>query len=173
MADVCRAAGVQKGSFYHFFPSKRDLILATVGDLRERHCELLDQVFDPALGPASQVEQLFQRFYATQRASVTDCGAVQGCVVASLTQELADQDEGVRAELQGLWTAWTDRLTAALARPEGGRVIEDPRSTAVSLIALLEGATLLAKAQNDASVILARIPDALAILHARSVPLQG
>jgi len=26
--EICQEAGVKKGSFYHFFPSKRDLTLA-------------------------------------------------------------------------------------------------------------------------------------------------
>ena len=30
--EICREAGVKKGSFYHFFPSKRDLTLAILDD---------------------------------------------------------------------------------------------------------------------------------------------
>ena len=31
--EICQEAGVKKGSFYHFFPSKRDLTLAILDEL--------------------------------------------------------------------------------------------------------------------------------------------
>ncbi len=41
--DLCQHAGVNKGSFYYFFPAKRDLVLAVIhgarllpGGLQER-----------------------------------------------------------------------------------------------------------------------------------------
>ena len=30
VSDICEAAGLKKGSFYHFFPSKHALVLATL-----------------------------------------------------------------------------------------------------------------------------------------------
>ncbi|MEA2421623.1 MAG: hypothetical protein QOF55_722 [Thermoleophilaceae bacterium] len=53
MAEVARAAGISKGLLYHYFPSKRDLFVATLeaaaADLRE-----LTQP-DPGLPPAQQL----------------------------------------------------------------------------------------------------------------------
>ena len=33
--ELCQHAGVKKGSFYHFFTSKQDLLLSTVDELAE------------------------------------------------------------------------------------------------------------------------------------------
>ena len=30
VSDICSAAGLKKGSFYHFFPSKLELVLETI-----------------------------------------------------------------------------------------------------------------------------------------------
>jgi AcrR family transcriptional regulator len=53
MADVARAAGISKGLLYHYFPSKRDLFVATLeaaaAELRE-----ITQL-DPALPVAEQL----------------------------------------------------------------------------------------------------------------------
>jgi AcrR family transcriptional regulator len=53
MAEVARAAGISKGLLYHYFPSKRDLFVATLeaaaADLRA----LTEP--DPALPPAEQL----------------------------------------------------------------------------------------------------------------------
>ena len=44
VADLCAAADARKGSFYHWWPSKRDLALAMLDRAWERNCERL---FDP------------------------------------------------------------------------------------------------------------------------------
>lgn len=50
---LCRHADVRKGSFYHFFPSKRDLALAAITDLSEQvKEEIWRPIFSQALPPA-------------------------------------------------------------------------------------------------------------------------
>src|SRR5260370_33160423 len=48
--ELCADAGVQKGSFYYFFPSKRDLALAAVHDQwPNTQNTLLEPAYAPAL----------------------------------------------------------------------------------------------------------------------------
>ena len=50
--NLAHAAGVSKGLFYHYFPSKRELYLASVRDVAE---QLLSRIVpDPELGPFEQ-----------------------------------------------------------------------------------------------------------------------
>jgi AcrR family transcriptional regulator len=53
MADVARAAGISKGLLYHYFPSKRDLFVATLEAAAEELRELTQP--DPALPVAEQL----------------------------------------------------------------------------------------------------------------------
>jgi TetR/AcrR family transcriptional repressor of nem operon len=57
--QICVAAQVQKGSFYHFFPSKRDLALAVIDDMAEdwAHGFVVD-AFDQHLPPLERLDYL-------------------------------------------------------------------------------------------------------------------
>jgi AcrR family transcriptional regulator len=53
MADVARAAGISKGLLYHYFPSKRDLFVATLEAAAAELREITQP--DPALPVAEQL----------------------------------------------------------------------------------------------------------------------
>ncbi|WP_404400428.1 TetR/AcrR family transcriptional regulator [Pelagibacterium halotolerans] len=58
--DICRDAGISKGSFYAFFPSKEDLFIAIGDDRREMHMNaLLDMLKDPSGDARARVGRLF------------------------------------------------------------------------------------------------------------------
>jgi AcrR family transcriptional regulator len=53
--DLAQLAGVSKGLLYHYFPSKRDLYVATVREAAE---QLLSRIVpDPALAPLDQLSR--------------------------------------------------------------------------------------------------------------------
>ena len=57
--DICRAAGVRIGSFYHFFPSKCDLATAALeADWRKRK-PLFDEIFSPTVPPLQRITDYF------------------------------------------------------------------------------------------------------------------
>lgn len=60
--DICRDAGISKGSFYAFFPSKEDLFIAIGDDRREGHMNALFEMLEDASGkPQVRVGHLFDR----------------------------------------------------------------------------------------------------------------
>lgn len=60
--DICRDAGISKGSFYAFFPSKEDLFIAIGDDRREMHMKALFDMLDDVSGDAgARVGRLFDR----------------------------------------------------------------------------------------------------------------
>lgn len=56
--EVCREAGVKKGSFSHFFPSKRALMLAALQYQQRRLGPKMLQAFDPPCPPRARFEIL-------------------------------------------------------------------------------------------------------------------
>ncbi|WP_157727640.1 TetR/AcrR family transcriptional regulator [Stappia sp. ES.058] len=50
--DICRDAGISKGSFYAFFLSKEDLFMAIGDDGRKEHMKALFEMLEDASGIA-------------------------------------------------------------------------------------------------------------------------
>ena len=66
--DLCADAGVQKGSFYYFFPSKRDLALAAIDDQwSSTQTTILEPAFAPDLEPLERIARFFRSVADHQR----------------------------------------------------------------------------------------------------------
>jgi TetR/AcrR family transcriptional regulator, transcriptional repressor for nem operon len=151
VAEICKAAGVPKGSFYYFFESKEALALAVIDAQWEAQRRAWARVLRSDAAPLERMRQLFEETQADQHARQQSCGAVAGCMFGNLTLELSNQTEIIRERLQQIFNAQVDMvelvITEALGR--GDIYVEDARMTARSLIAQLEGQVLFAKLYNN------------------------
>lgn len=154
--EICEHAGVMKGSFYHFFPSKRDLTLAAIdhqwAGVRQ---QLVREVLTGTNSPLKRVERCIELFYKTQCGVKARTGHVMGCPFGNLAIELSTQDEYLRKKIDSVFkelAGYLERtLEDAVAMGEAPR--QDVRVTAQALLAFIQGILLLAKSQNDPEVI--------------------
>ncbi|MFD8305427.1 TetR/AcrR family transcriptional regulator [Streptomyces sp. NPDC059690] len=151
VAEICKAAGVPKGSFYYFFESKEALALAVV----DAHWAAQKRDWIRALGgeaePLRRLRRLFEETEAGQRAVQQGCGTVSGCLFGNLTLELSNQTEAVRERLQEIFEAQIDMVEAVIAeaRERGDVTVTDTRRAARAVVAQLEGQVMFAKLYND------------------------
>ncbi|WP_158865791.1 TetR/AcrR family transcriptional regulator [Leifsonia sp. AG29] len=151
VAEICAAAGVPKGSFYYFFPSKQALALEVVNE----HWEWQRGVWRSILtAPEPIVERLRGLFVATaemQSEALAGTGAVVGCLFGNLALELSSEDDPVRDRLQQIFEEQIDIVEAALreAQAAGQLQVADLREAAKAIVAQIEGLVLLAKLYND------------------------
>src|SRR3954471_16698927 len=77
--NICERAGVKKGSFYYFFPSKTALVVAAL----DAHCQLvrqpLERIFSPDVPPLDRSRQYFDLLYERQKLMQEKSGRVLGC----------------------------------------------------------------------------------------------
>jgi TetR/AcrR family transcriptional repressor of nem operon len=154
--EICQEAGVKKGSFYHFFPSKRDLTVAVLQESWQQFRDtVLADVFAPQAAPLERVERLLDMHYRHQRALKDQTGQVLGCPYGNLAGEMSTQDEVIREHLLRIFRDLEAPLEAALEEAvEAGDLAEqDCRATASAMVAYLEGLTLMAKTRNDPEVL--------------------
>ncbi len=151
VAEICAAAGVPKGSFYYFFPSKQALALEVVN----QHWEWQRGVWTGILTTKDPiVERLRGLFVATaemQSEALAGSGAVVGCLFGNLALELSAADDPVRERLQEIFEEQIDIVAAALTEAQAAGELEVPnlREAAKSIVAQIEGLVLLAKLYND------------------------
>ena len=89
---ICAEAGVKKGSFYHFFPSKSDLALATIDAGLEHIKADYDDIFSPARPASERFDRLVDHLIEMQQEKLALHGYVCGCPLATLGSELAPED---------------------------------------------------------------------------------
>lgn len=167
VAAICEQAGVQKGSFYHFFPSKQDLTLAVLdGFFLTMKEALIDKAFAGDIPPLARLERLADLIYRFQSQLQQETGRVLGCPFGNLATELSTQDEPIRKKVDHIFAQLQTNigqvLTAGVQSGELDGI--DVEATAQAMLAYMEGVMMLAKTQNDPTVLRDLLP---AIAHIR------
>jgi len=168
VAEICTRAGVLKGSFYHFFPSKQALTVAAIDDYwaRQRECwaELLD---DDRTPPLDRLRAVFAANVDAQTTDKRDRGVMRGCLLGNLALELSAHDPVMRVRLDQVFAEQVEMVRATLAAAAAEGTIDSGRATAGTaraLLAQLEGMLLFAKVANDPGVLETLWPQALRLL---------
>ncbi|MER6345177.1 TetR/AcrR family transcriptional regulator [Streptomyces sp. NPDC001595] len=175
VAEICKTAGVPKGSFYYFFESKEALALTVLDEQWTAQRRDWDRALRSDQEPLLRLRQLFEETAAAQRAGQAACGTVSGCMFGNLTLELSNQTEPIRQRLQEIFDAQVDMVeeVIAVALERGDVRVADPRDAARSVVAQLEGQVLLAKLYNNTAQLDALWLNCLALLGAQDPELDG
>ncbi|MCI0453390.1 MAG: TetR/AcrR family transcriptional regulator [Candidatus Dadabacteria bacterium] len=155
--EICEHAGVKKGSFYHFFPSKRDLTLAALdymwGFFREK---ILEPTFNIDLPLQERFHKFIDTSYKYHSLTKESIGCMLGCHVGNLAVELSTQDEVIREKIEHIfkeWAEYCERLIGKAIASGELPVDIDSLATAQAILAYIEGLLLLGKSYNDPSLI--------------------
>ena len=154
--EICRQAGVKKGSFYHFFPSKRDLTLAVLDESWNHFSDtILRKAFARDVPPLQRIERLMDLQYRHHVEVRQKTGHVYGCPFGNLAGELSTRDESIRQRLKAILSDFQRPVQEALeeAVAAGDLPPIDTQATASAMVAYIEGLTLVAKANNDPEVV--------------------
>lgn len=169
---ICKDAGVNKGSFYHFFPSKQALVLEAM----ERawtiaRTGLYDVAFDPALPPLERFSRLIEISHDAHRRLRADAGTELGCPFGNLGGESGPRDEAIRAKSREMYEREAAYFRHALqdAVDQGAIAPLDVEDTARQLVALQTGLYTHAKVYDDVDWLLLFVPAAARLLGARVV----
>ena len=150
--DLCKAAEVNKGTFYHFFKSKAELATASFEDFWEQvKRPLYDRLFSPQVPALKRLEQYVQMAVDGQTAMHKECGQVLGCPYTAVGSEVATQDESLRLLSHEMFARTIRYLESAVrdAQRDGTIAEGDAAVLAADLHAFLIGVLLQAKIANS------------------------
>ena len=151
--DICAEAQVHKGSFYHYFPSKRDLAIAVIDRFWENfQSEILTPAFANDIPPLERFQRFCDMMCQLMRSScLNQTDMLNGCLLGNFSLELSRQDELIRNKLKDLFerfvTVFERTLIEAIEAEEVPQM--DTLMVAQELVACYEGAAVLAKAYDN------------------------
>ena len=151
--DLCRAAGVTKGAFFHHFASKEALAVAGAEAWTD-HARA--RIFTDA--PWMRVDDPLERLLAhiDFRLAMLD-GPVEAftCFVGTMVQETFSSNDAIRAACDASITAYAERLAEDIQAAIDAYGIRDGVTAldlAFHIQAVLQGAFILAKAKGDPAI---------------------
>lgn len=160
--DVKRAAKVSASQVGHYFGDKQSLVRAVIDYQTEAFLESQR----PLLDHLDSFEAL--RAWCDLNIAMQDARNCEGgCAIGSLAAELAESSPDLREDFVEGFTRWREPMRAGLhAMRERGdlRPEADPDKLATSLLAALEGGTLLAQTMRDSAPLAAVLDTMLAYI---------
>lgn len=152
LGPLLKSVQVPKGSFYHFFRSKDDFVVAVIQAYDQKYRAIRQRIFDDETrGPLDRLQEYFQFLERELHAEAP----FAGCLYGVIAQTLAGREPQVRLALARSFHAWEESLAALLASAQ--RVGEiapeaDIPDLVASIVEAYEGALIRMKAADDPAV---------------------
>ncbi len=147
--QICAAAGVSKGAFFHHFRSKDELAAAAA-----YHWSAVTEPFfeaAPYHAPDDPLDRVLG-YIDLRRDMMAGEIAEFTCVAGTMVQEAWATSPAVRAAAWDSMRRHADALVADIEAAKASRGVElDARSLALHMVAVVQGAFILAKASGDAA----------------------
>lgn len=145
-ADIAERVGIRTASIHYHFPTKGDLAHAVVARYRAEMREQLRMLDSTASSPQRKLER-----YADLYRTLAQEG-VRMCLCGLLAAEEPTLPEAVRIEVRGYYTdneAWLEQVIREGEAQRAFRVNGPVAEAAQTVLALIEGAMLSARALGD------------------------
>jgi AcrR family transcriptional regulator len=147
LAEIAQAAGVPPGNVYYYFKTRDELVASVIDARAEGLQQLLDSL-DRHSAPPARLKAL-ARAWLGQRDDI----AANGCPIGSLCSELNKRDRGLDQRAAAIITTTADWLTdqfRQLGHPDAAEL-------AMTMLATVQGAALLANTLRDPNIMTAQI----------------
>lgn len=164
--NICERAGVKKGSFYYFFPSKTDLVVAALDAHWQKTKAQLDRIFSPDLPATDRLRSYFDFVYQRQLEMKEKTGRVVGCPLCSVGSETSNSDRVICTKVQELMSNYAAYFEAVVRdlQAEGAVKPQDVGAQTRGLFAHMHGVLGQARIQNDPEIIRGLEPAAFKFL---------
>ena len=165
--DMLDRSGAGQGSLYHHFSGKLELAGIALTEMAEEEMAAIAAIFDPAKPPLDRVHAYLSR----------ERDALRGCRLARLANEAAVELPAFRQPIAAFLDRIIELLHASLAEAQASGQLRPgiaPSIVATTLLAVIEGGYVLARAHWEPRYMAEAVGGALALLRTvATVPIPA
>lgn len=148
--EICKQAGVTKGSFYHHFESKAELFFEATNHYWDGIKQDLDSLLSPINSPLEQLENWIAFILANKLGE--DADNIPGCAFFNASTQIGCCDEKVNEALRLMLQRGRIYNTALVRALQSGNYLEekaDPERLARLLQQYVQGASSYARINRN------------------------
>jgi TetR/AcrR family transcriptional repressor of nem operon len=147
---ILERADALKGSFYHYFPAKADLLLECLDNVWRQQAEQLTAIYSEAATPEEALTRHLQMLAQVQIDANDRLGFVPGTFHMSMPTSLLHEDARIAAKLQELMESNRHYLERGLRQIANARGLSRSVETTARLLShRVAGAVLTARMNNS------------------------
>ena len=164
--DICAAAGVTKGGFFHYFKSKEEIAKAAV--TRFHHGQAADFQDAPFRKLADPLDRVFGRLDFLKESTGGDRRLTKGCLIGMLAQELSLTNPELRRACGDMFSRIINNFETDLAEAKAAHAPKagfDPKAVAMLYVSVVQGSLMLAKASGSNDIFMENIEQFRAYLQ--------
>lgn len=139
LSDILKRADVKKGAMYHYFSSKKELVITAI---EEKLAQRIEKKWENLSGE-NLIDGLIKVLNDT-----SNWDLINGCPLGNLLQESLDYDEDFSKSLTIVLDKWKEYFINILKKAKDKNQLKndvDEKQCATFIIASIEGALLLTK----------------------------
>jgi AcrR family transcriptional regulator len=145
--DVIAHSGAPRGSIYHHFPGGKEQLVA---EAVQRYAAVTLAAINHAAESGSSVDTV-RLFLDTVRSGLRASDFRFGCAIAGVVLDLTADEAALLQLTAESFRAWRSRLAAAFRRD--GATEAQARRLGTLVVAAVEGALILARAERDVTPV--------------------
>ncbi len=166
--EICQEAAVNKGTFYHFFPSKVALARDALTHYAMLMAEKQTQILSSPGTAREKLELVCGSFLAANQELAEDPDNIHGCLLGNIALEVAQADSKIGEHVNQLMKHSCSGMAILVKELIEEFQVEDPvepEEGAKRIMAYVEGCLMFAKAHNDIGELRNRLDGCIALLH--------
>ncbi len=147
ISEIIGATGVKKGNLYYHFPSKEELGLAVLIDVRDDFFAILDE----SMAGENPIDRILNSCNAVMT-MMEQANFVGGCLFGNTALEMTDSNIRFGRIIQEVFSQWKNRIEQELRQAAAMGLLSPPmppHALATAIIATLEGGIMLSRVYTN------------------------